>query len=232
MEVWAARGMSVTLTTGNASGDQAGSVQIIYQNGPIENFRVWSSSFIPSDTSTRTLVVGPGILHKVSVLKAATGTSALRIYNASSTAPTEYLSQIDLTAGDREYDFNVSAASGITVNIDQNGTVSAEVMFFFKRHPMRDWEYWTPFFASGTVTNAAIFAGRGVFGGVLNGDNVATSQLTVYDSNGTANNKIADIDGATVFDFDDSNYEVHVTSGLTVTSVGAGQYTIRYRRLR
>lgn len=231
-DIYASSGFSVVFTTGAISDDEDGAVQVIYTNGPPEGFKVWQSTWFASNVTTHTLAGGPVLLHKVAVTKAATGTSAMRIHNANSQTPANQIAQIDLTAGDREYDYDIMLSSGLTVNIEQNGTISGEVMFFFKKNPSRDWEYWTPNFASGTVTNRALFAGRGVFGGVINGDNVADSRLIVYDSNGTANNQIAHIIGDTVFDADDSNYEVHVTSGLTITTVGNAQYTVRYRRLR
>ena len=231
-DIYASTGFSLTFSTGNLSTDEDGAVQVIYQNGPPEGFKVWQSTWFASDTSAHRLGLGPILLHKVAVTKAATGTSSMAIHNADASSPANLIGTIDLTAGDREYDFDVMCSSGLTVKIDQNGTIPGEVMLFFKKNPSRDWEYWTPKFASGTVTNLALFTGRGVFGGVINGDNVADSRLTVYDSNGTANNQIAQIAGDAVFDADEANYEVHVTSGLTITSVGAAQYTIRYRRLR
>ena len=234
LDIYASTGFSVTFTTGDAAGDQAGAVQVVYQNGPPQNFKVWSSTFFATDTSTHSVYVGKAILKKVAVLKAATGTSALRLHNSTHTAITlaDKVAEIDVTGGDREFDMNLVFTRGIMASVNAAGTATGDVMLFFKKAPPLDWEYWTPNYSSGTVTTKAIFAGRGVFGGVLNGDGVADSQLTVYDSNGTANNTVAIISGDTAFDFDESNYEIHVTSGLTVSSVGAGQYTIRYRKLR
>lgn len=234
MDIYASSGLSVIFSTGNATGDQPGVVQILYAKGPPQDYKVWQSSWFASDVTTHTLAGGPVLLHKVVVTKAATGTSNMRIYNNNSASPTAstLVSQIDLTAGHREYDFDVALSSGLQVNIDQNGTISGEVMFYFKKNFPRDWEYWTPYFASGTITTRRIYTGRGVFGGVLNGDNIALSQMTVYNSSGTATTPLALISGQTVFDFDDANYEVATSSGLTFSSVGNGQYTIRYRRLR
>lgn len=232
-DIYASSGLSYAYSTGTAgAGDVAGNLQILYKKGPPEGFNVWQSSFMPSDTSTHTLAKGPVLLHKVIVLKAATGTSPLRIHNAYSSSPANQIAQIDLTAGAREYDFDIMLSSGLTTNIEQNGTISADVMFLYKKNPSRDMEYWTPFFSSATVTTAVISYGRNVFGGVLNGDNVTDSQLTVYDSSGTTSNQIAKIDGGSVFDFDEANYEIQTSSGITLSCVGNGMYTIRYRRLR
>lgn len=233
-DIYASSGLSVVFTTGDArNSDAAGSVQMIYSKGLPENYRVWQSSWFASDVSTHTLAKGPVLLHKVIVTSAATGTSNMRIYNEYTGTPvsTTIVSQIDLTEGEREYDFDVRLSSGLTVNIQQNGTVPATVMFLFKTNPPGDWDVWQSTRVTGSVTNRSLITGRAVLGGVLNGDGVADSMLTLYDSNGTATTKLTDVIGDTVFDFDDNRYSVGVSSGITATCVGNGQYTIRYKRL-
>lgn len=250
-DVYSSSGLSVIMSSGGI-GNSAGSVQVIYQNGPPANFRVWTSSFIQTDTSTHTLSKGPVILHKVSVNKLAnTPNTLMDIHNchvgASGTCATNanLIAQIDISTGARDYDFDIMLSSGLNVTF---GTATADVTFFYKTNPGSQFEYWQPHFASGSVeannlnTSRIVTNGPTVFGGILNGIQAPTSRIVVYDSMGTvassstytnnSTNKIAHATGARLFDFDDANYSIHTTSGIAVQTEGKATWTIRYRRLK
>lgn len=236
-DTYLSSGLTVNHSTGNASGDVAGAVQVIYTKGVQENTRVYSSSFMVVDVSTYNIAPGPVLLQKISVLKKGNQTSGLRVYDQysvsvpSNVATNKIIANIDLVGGGaREYLFNTVLSSGIAINAASVGTIAPEIAIFYKRNPSYDYEYWQSTGITGTTTNKALFAGKGTFGGVLVTSATATSTLTVYDSNGTDTNKKAVIDGGTISPL--KMFDVTVSSGLTVTSVGTAKFTLLYRRIR
>jgi hypothetical protein len=227
-DVYLSSGLTAKYTASAATG----AVTLVYGSGPQQDYKVWQSSFIVADTSTHTIAAGPVLLHKVMVLKKGAGTSVLGIYNQNSatTLSANRIADIDMVDGAREYVFNVMLSSGLTVMSPTAGTTAPEYVLIYKKNPPRDWEAWSVYHTTATFTTKAIFAGRGVFGGILNGDVDATSQITLYNANGTATNPITKVDGDK--QFSRSMYDVNVSSGLTFTNVGNGRYSILYRRLR
>ncbi len=231
----------VVRSSETGTGINDGSAQIVFKEGPIRDFRLWqSSAFLPIDIATHVITAGPVLLHKVSVLNKGTGVGDyLRIFNsnpASAGDVANQIARINISSGSvfREYDFNVMLSSGLSVVGSSTTGTAADIQVFYKKNPPRDWEWWLPYFASGTVTTAQVLDGRGVFGGVLQSSGTTLSRstsLTVFDDAGGGNNEIAEFSGA-YFDFDDTPFDVHVTSGISVTATGDGQWTIRYRRLR
>lgn len=245
-DIYASTGFSVKFSTGalregqGVDINQAGSAQILYKDYVPEDFKVWASSFIPVESSTKTIAKGPVLLHKVAVNKIGTGAGGeMRIFNAytTSTVVGDIIAEIDMKESAREYDFDVMLTSGLTVNFS-TGTVYPDVTLFYKTNPPRDWEWWIPILASGAMTDRVMVKGRCVFGGVLSGDAVAGSSFVIYDATVTNTPKMLEIGGDTVFDFDDANYEMNMSSGIMATTkVGVpaartGKFTIRYRRLR
>lgn len=218
---------STGLRTGFA-GATLGAVQAIYKpNGVPQGAKVWTSSFTAIDTSTYTVVKGPVLLHKIMVLAPATGAAVLRVHDQYSATPAKVIAQIDLNTAVKEYEFNVMLSSGITLNAT---AATGRILVLYKQNAPRDWEYWNCKLTSGTVTTATLATGRTVFGGVVNGVADATGQLSVYDSQASATTKLADIDSVTTFGR--KMYDVEVTSGVTVSNVGTGAYTVLYRKLK
>ena len=225
-------GLRVDHSTGDVNaGDVAGKVTVIYAN-PSPGYQVWSSSFMTVDTSTHAIARGPVLLHKVSVLKKSGGGSGLRIYDqySSSTDTNRTIADIDITDTAREYVFNTILSSGITLYNTDDNTVDGDIMVFYRERPSRDFEMWESTRVTGTVSEKALFVGNGVFGGVLVTSATATSHLKVYGSNGTTSFQITEIDGMTTKPA--QMFDVEVSSGLTVTSVGNAKYTVLYRRRR
>jgi len=68
----------------------------------------------------------------------------------------------------------------------------------------------------------------------LIGDNIASTGPAVTNYFGQVNraHRIAHATGWNVFDFDDVRYEVSTASGMGIRTEGAGQWTIRYKKLR
>jgi hypothetical protein len=108
------------------------------------------------------------------------------------------------------------------------GTVNPLFIVLYKRNPSQDYEVWRASFTTGTATTKYIAGTNTIFGGVVNGDSVASSSLSVYDSSATANSLITVIDGNS--SFDRHMYDVAVSSGITYSSTGNGLYTILYKR--
>jgi hypothetical protein len=233
-DIYMSSGLRVNHSTGSSAlSDQGGSVQVIYNRGGVQqDYRVWRSSFMAVDTSTHIINAAQTYLHKVSVLKKGAGTTKLRIYNQNTSSPSslEIMSEIDLADAARDYVYNVMMSSGLTINVNSVGTTTSEIMFFYEPNAPRDWEYWSSTYTTGAVTTRNVMVGRGVFGGVINGDVDATGNLKIYDSNGVANDQLAEIDADT--QFGKTDYDIHFSSGLTYTNTGNGMFTILYRRLR
>ena len=226
--VYLSSGIRAVHTAGGTLGD----VSIIYADKyPPNNATVWKSTFGAVNTSTQTIARGPVLLHSVKVLKKGAGTTVLRIYDQYTTSvnANQKIAEIDLT-NHQDYTFDVLLSSGLTYNVNSTGSSAADIMMLYKVNPPRSYEMWTSTYTSGSVTNRSVFAGRGVFGGAINGTVAATSMLTVRDSNGTATKPIGSFIGSATYGA--VPYDVVVSSGLTVTSVGSGTYTIRYKRLR
>jgi len=223
-------GLRTVFSTSAAAG--YGSVQAIYSPGVQQNYRVWQSSFMPVDSSTHVISNRRVLLHKVIVLKKGAGTSVLGFYNQRSTTTSlaNRKFNLDLTDGVKEYTLNAMFPDGLVVMAPSAGTTAAEYILLYKQNPPLDWDYWNVYHATFAVTNQAIFAGRGVFGGVVNGDISATGNLKAYNSNGTANTQITEIDGDT--QFSRRMFDVNVSSGLTITTVGPGEFSVLWRRLR
>lgn len=227
MDIWMSSGIyAVNMTTG-----QVGSMQVTYmRNSAPNNAKIWQSSWSYVDVATHTLAGGPVLLHSVKVLTKGTGTTSMRLYNSQAAAPASnsILGQVDLTAVG-EYDFDVLFSSGLTINCASIGSATpAGVLLTFKRNPPRDWEVWRSTMVTGTITNVSLGAGQYVLGGVVNGTANDTGQLTIYDSNGTANNKIAEVDA--VLTFGKKMFDVVTSSGITVTHQGTGTFSVLYRK--
>lgn len=228
--------LSSALSTDYSGNVTTGKVNLIYSRGnhpaSPDGYRVWSSTFMAADTAVHNITAGPVLLHKIIVLKKGTGTSVLNVYDsrqASSPTTTRRKAAIDLTDAAREYTYNIAMSSGITVEASGAGTVVPSYIVLYKKNASADYETWSAYFASGTVTTANIVTGSGyVFGGVVNGDSVSASKLTVYDSNAVASGQIAIVNGGA--SFDRKMYDVTVSSGITVSSSGNGLYTILYKR--
>lgn len=227
MDLWMSSGIyAVNMTTG-----QVGSTQVTYMRNAVpNNAKVWQSSWSYVDVATHTIAAGPVLLHSVKVLTKGSGTTSMRLYNSQAAAPTSntILGQVDLSAVG-EYDFDVLFSSGLTINCASIGSGSpAGVLLTFKRNPSQDWEMWRSTMVTGTATTQSLGVGNYLLGGVLNGTVSATGQLTLYDSNGTANNKIADVDS--VLTYGKRMFDVVTSSGLTYSNTGSGTFSVLYRK--
>lgn len=218
----------------SSSQGTGGAVTLIYSNmrpSSPGKYRVWTSSYSAADTAVHRLVAGPVLLHKIIVLEKGTGTSVLTAYDSYETASptgTRRIAGIDLTDTAREYTYNVLCSSGITFESSGAGTVNPKVMVLYKRNPSQDYEVWRSSFTTGTLTNQAISTNNSaVFGGIINGDSVTASQVTVYDSQGAASRPLAVFDGTS--SFDRRMYDIQASSGITITSTGNGLYSILYK---
>ena len=221
--------LSSGIRTVHTAATTLGSAQLVFAPAPQQDYRIYNSSFIVSDTSTHTIQKGPVLLKRVLVLKPATSASSLRIWNQhSATVDTiNQVADIDITTC-TQIDFDVMLSSGLTVSFNPNA--SGEVMLIYKGNPSRDYDYWSSTYTTGSVTNRQVIAGRAVFGGVINGKGSSASHLKVYDASGSATKQIAELRGTQPFNR--QMYDAHVSSGITVTSSGSGTYTILYRRVR
>lgn len=212
-----------------------GKVTLIYtraQPGSSNAWKVWTSTYMASvDTNAHNLSYGPVLLHKIIVLTKGTGTAVLGVYDsmATSPSPNKEIAAIDLTDTAREYTYNILCSSGITVQSSGAGTVAPQFLVLYKRNITQDYDVWQSSFTTGSVSLKNITWGSGqIFGGVVNGDSVVGSSITVFNSSGTPTNQITSLDGS--LSFDRKMYDVMTSSGITYSSSGAGLYTILYKR--
>jgi hypothetical protein len=197
-----------------------------------QGYRVWSSTYMPADTGVHRIALGPVLLHKIIVLTKGTGTAILTAYDSyvtASPATSRRVAAVDLTDTAREYTYDILCSSGITIQSSGAGTVVPSFILLYKQNPSQDYEVWRGTFTTGTATTAVAAPAPGwIFGGVLNGDSVSGSFLTVYNSSGSASNIITKIDGVT--SFDRKMYDVQASSGITYSSSGNGLFTILFKR--
>lgn len=216
----------------NATYNDSKITAIFTNNRSVNGYKVWSSTYMGADTSVHQISSGPVVLHKVIVLTKGTGTSILTLYDTSGTASplaANRFAAIDLTDTAREYTFNVLLSSGITVQASGAGTVNPKFIILYKRNPSGDYELWRSTFTTGTATTVTVADGQNyMFGGVVNGDSVAASSLTIFDNVAAGTKTIAKVDGAV--SFDRKMYDVSVSSGISISSAGNGLYTILYKR--
>lgn len=194
-------------------------------------YRVWSSTYMAADTGVHRLAAGPVLLHKIIVLTKGTGTSVLTVYDSyvsASPSASNRVAGIDLTDAAREYTFNVLCSSGITFQASGAGTVGPTFIVLYKRNPSQDYEVWRATFTTGAVGATAVYAGPAVFGGVVNGDSVAGSSVTVYNANGAESSPITTIFGTS--SFDRRMYDVQTSSGITYSGGGNGLYSILWKK--
>jgi hypothetical protein len=227
--------MSSGIYTKYSGNVTTGNVNLIYDKinaASPQGYRVWSSTYIPADTSVHNIAAGPVLLHKIIVLTKGTGTAILTAYDSrrpSSLSALERIAAIDLTDAAREYTYDILCSSGITLQSSGAGTVQPNFLVLYKKNPSQDYEVWKSSFTTGTTTLLPIVGGKDyILGGVINGDSVSSSTMTIYDSYGTATNRIAGVDGAA--SFDRKMYDVKISSGITLSSTGNGLYTILYKR--
>jgi hypothetical protein len=230
-------GIYVTMTGTGDTGE--GKAQLIYspiRSGSPDGVRLWQSSYSVVDTAVHVITTKPCLVHKISVLKKGTGTAVLTVYDqrATTAMTSRRVAAIDLTDTAREYNYDMYLSSGLTIK-SSGATSSPEIMVFYKENPSQDYEIWRATCTSGTMTAQYISystdvakSGSYLLGGVVNGDSVSGSSLKLYDSVGASSGLIASIDGGS--SFDKRMYDVNLSSGLTISSVGDGLYTILYKK--
>lgn len=224
LNVYASSGIYIV----NATTGTFGSMQLVYYpNGVPNNAAVWASSFTVASGSTQTISVGTVLLHSVSVLTKGPASTVMKVYDSSSTAPTNQVAQVDLSSV-KEYNFDVMLSSGLTITATAGSAGPAQVLIRYRRSPRLDYEYWKPYYATGTLARTNIATGTYVLGGIVNGTANATGNLIVYDSTSAATGKIADVDAVSTFG--KKMYDVNINKGLAVENVGTGTFTILYRK--
>lgn len=208
-----------------------GGATVIYsQSGAQQNYKVWASSFIINDAIAHRIGVGPILVHKIIILKKGAGTCVLGLFNQDSASPTDgnRVANIDLAGAQREYVLDAMLPVGLTLKASGAGSTVPEYIVIYKKNSRRDSEYWNIYHSTFTQTNKAIFAGEGIFGGILNGVVDTAGDIKVYDSNGTASKLRGTITSDT--QFSRIMYDVNVSSGLTFTNTGTGGFSILWRR--
>lgn len=100
-------------------------------------------------------------------------------------------------------------------------------------HAERDVILWLSSTTATAETNKYIDCSAGhngcrFHGVVVNSTGTANSAIVIYNSSGTATSPVAYINGAALWG--NFTYDILVSSGLTYTTVGSGNYTILYQK--
>lgn len=224
-------GFVVNHSTGEAGrADYPGKVTAIYKNGS-PGYDVWQSSgFFSIDAATHVFTRGPVLLHKIMVLKKASATQRLKVYDSFNNPPAENkkVIDIDLSAAAREYTYNILFSTGMTFYANADVTTDGDVLFLYKKNPSTDYEMWRSTCVFGSVSAVNLVSGPAVLGGISNGVVDSTGELIVYDSNTGAVGRRAVVSASSTFDT--QKYDLYMSSGITVTNKGSGQFTILYKK--
>lgn len=230
-----AKGMTMVWTSGLQAAQQQGHVSLLYTNRQPVNYRVYSSSFVPVDTTSHTIVAGPAILRSIKILNPGTGSSqTMEVYNSASKSATSasFNQRISLnTKVIGEYFFDAWFPVGLTIGFKNQGTVAADILISYQGapNPPRTSEFWQVYHSSAAQTTKNVVVGHCVLGGVFNGTINATAQMTVYDSTTPANSTKFIYDGGLNVN---EKTPIRLEKGLTYTTRGTSPWTIFYRNIK
>lgn len=186
---------------------------------PALSATVYSSSHTVTADTAAQLTPQRGVLYKV-IVSSAGSTNALVTVSNGGTA----LATLDASA-QRDFEYNVIASSGLYYTTA--GTTPAQVTFLYRRNlPPHGTDEWSSVNYTSNQTTTGVMRGRGILKRVVIGKAGAGGAVTLYDGYGTSTGRVIDIiQGDNVRNVE---YNVMVSSGITVTSTGSTNVTVVY----